>query len=112
MSDSPYTAYVPQPSTPFLDPATGALSTAWWFWFLRMQARTGGGVGIGSPELLAQLNIVTVGLANEVAARLAADAAETAARIAADAVLQAEIDTINSTGLGRMQAEALVSWGF
>jgi len=42
---------LPAPSVPFVDPASGMVSRAWWYWFQRIMTRTGGqsGSNYGPP---------------------------------------------------------------
>lgn len=51
MANAPLTAALPQPTTPLVDPQTGYPAPAWWYWFQRIQARTGGSTGgsYGAP---------------------------------------------------------------
>jgi len=92
MAHNPLTASIP--NAPLLD-ESGFVSTVWRAWFVTLQARTGGSVGVSSGTADAR---ITAEIANRIAAvaslgaalqtettmRTAADAAELGARIAAD----------------------------
>lgn len=77
-----YTANMPMPSLPMVDPTSGLISPAWFQWFLSIFARTGSANGIGTAGVQAEAaaalsiaNVATAGLTAETAARIAADAA-------------------------------------
>jgi len=92
MARNPLAASIP--NAPLLD-ADGSVSTVWRAWFVTLQTRTGGAVGVSSATADARITAetanriaadVSIGAAldTERAARTAADAAEQLARINAD----------------------------
>lgn len=101
------------PSSPFLDPGTRDISTAWRAFLTSLYHRTGGGVGVDVANLQAEIDAeeqvradadlaLTTALSNEAAIRQAADSAETEARREGDAALQA---AINAEAYARQRAD-------
>ena len=108
---SEYVCHMPQPQVPAVNPDTGVMSTAWWYWSQNIFKRTGAANGIGSSDVMsaadtaqntanaAQASANTAQASANAAqtsantaqttanTALAATTAETAARIAADALL-------------------------
>ena len=101
------------PTSPFLDPGTRDISTAWRAFLTSLYHRTGGGVGIDVANLQAEIDTeeqvradadlaLTTALSNEAAIRQAADSAETEARREGDAALQT---AINAEAYARQRAD-------
>lgn len=101
------------PTSPFLDPGTRDISTAWRAFLTSLYHRTGGGVGVDVANLQAEIDheeqvradadlALTTAISNEAAIRQAADSAETEARREGDAGLQT---AINAEATARQRAD-------
>lgn len=110
------------PNSPIAVPASGAVTTEWFRFFVALFNRTGGGQGVDFSTLVTQAQLAAEAAARiagddtlgfeitaEAASRLAGDAANAAAigneagiRATADAALSARISAIPSPGSGLM----------
>ena len=79
MSDTQYTANLPVPGSPVVDPESGQATQAWWRFFLSLYSRTGGAQGTSSTGALViaenALILATTANAQALAASLAAQLA-------------------------------------
>ena len=92
-----YTAAMPMPSAPLVDPASGNITPAWWHWMLSLFARTGSAPGVGTKDV--EVTAVAAGTGAS-AAQTTANGAATAAAVAqatASAAVKRAGDTM--TGL-------------
>lgn len=94
---SEYICRLADPAVPMVDPATGVMSSSWWYWHIQMTHRTGGLHGIGSSDVQTTANgaqtdataaqaTATAAQGTATGALTAAAAAQTTANGAATAV--------------------------